>query len=437
MASGAAFGLPLCAVAVLVARAFGSAAARYRVYAVAFTAAALYAPLALVFSLVRPASVAPLGGSLEEYFAAHGPLALASIAGAVAALLLCGLTVDLVALLRIKAGSRIDAGFIPSVRGAALASSPRVETPTAIGYLHPRILVPDDLLARVSPSELRAIIAHEHAHLTRFDDWAKAVQAAVARAFWFAPALWMLAARLDLERELASDERVLRAAVDPHEYATCLIRLAADVHRPLPAPAAWLGRSQIAVRVERLLRPRAHAGRLAATARVGVLTLAVLATGAGAVIVVPAQSRTIEIASASPAPPIRSSNALRSATLPMRAQARPNGTHLRYHVASVPRARVVVPAEPRAAARVGQTDVAFEPSVALPGCRTCVFFRRPFVGWPAASAARQPKTQLRARTWRGSPHPLGDVDDRAGSRGHPWDPSIAGDNPSSVLLGPG
>lgn len=184
------------------------------------------------------------------------------------------LAVDVVRLLRIKACSSVDISVARAARNAPVARSGRVRTPTAMGYLRPRIVVPADLRGRLNGAEWRAILVHESAHLARYDDWSKAVQTALARLCWFAPAVWLLGARLDLERELASDEHVLRAAVDPRAYAACLIRLACDVRRQ-PAPAAWTRRSQVAVRVERLLHPATAVPPGVRAVRLGLLVAAI------------------------------------------------------------------------------------------------------------------------------------------------------------------
>src|SRR5581483_9463019 len=141
---------------------------------------------------------------------ASGPLPLvgaALIAGgaAVAAILLLLLARDVVRLRRVKRRA-VPLG-LGGPRGATVATSADVVTPTAIGYLHPAIVVPAGFRARVDAGEWEAVLAHERAHLARRDDWAKALQSACSRAGWWIPGLWLLGRALDLERELASDER--------------------------------------------------------------------------------------------------------------------------------------------------------------------------------------------------------------------------------------
>ena len=77
----------------------------------------------------------------------------------------------------------------------------------------------------------------------------------VLRLGWWLPGLWILARALDVEREVASDERAVRAA-GVRRYAACLLRLATSAAPAALSPAFRGRRAQVAIRVERLLRPR-------------------------------------------------------------------------------------------------------------------------------------------------------------------------------------
>lgn len=412
MASGAVFGLPLVLIAAVIARPFATAATRYRIYVAAFLAAATFAPLALLASYLRPAS--PASGLIFEHTVVrYAPLPLIALCIVIAALLLGDLAIDLFKLLRIKAFSRIVGAIPRQHREAAVAASAHVRTPTAIGYLHPRIVVPLDLPERVSAEELRAIVAHENAHLERYDDWTKAAQTAIVRLLWFAPALWALAARLDLERELASDERVLARAFDPRAYAACLVRLAADVRCPHAAPAAWVTRSQVAVRVERLLKPGTRLAWYVGVSRVALLVVAIGASALGALAVVPSAMEYAPVAH-------------HDATIraPHQIAARPRHAHLRVmpqHHTTVAVNDVLRSTAPRAHVSAPEAKPAMPEVIALalvPPCRTCMLLRRPVLDGPG-----------RAHHFRGL-RPMSDgsdltgPDDGSGRYGYPWDQDV-------------
>src|SRR6185369_11343775 len=54
-------------------------------------------------------------------------------------------------------------------RAIPLLQSARVNIPTLIGFLAPAILLPAGLITALSPDQLRAILAHELAHVRRHD----------------------------------------------------------------------------------------------------------------------------------------------------------------------------------------------------------------------------------------------------------------------------
>ena len=221
------------------------------------------------------------------------------LAGLVAAALLFLLGLDVVRLRRVKRGA-LPLGSV-AVRHARIGTSPTVSTPTAIGYLHPAVVLPEGFRDRVDAREWEAVLAHECAHLARRDDWAKAFQSALLRAGWWMPGLWMLSRALDLERELASDERAVGAG-GARRYAACLLRLATAGGTDAVAPGLWGRRTHVAIRVERLLRPVSGGAPVVRTAALGAFTALALATVAAALVVVPGTGPRPLLAQARPAP---------------------------------------------------------------------------------------------------------------------------------------
>ncbi len=120
------------------------------------------------------------------------------------------------------------------------------------------------------------------------------LQSALLRAGWWLPGLWLLGRALDLERELASDERAA-GLTGPRRYAACLLRLATDRGGDV-APALWGRRAHLAIRVERLLRPSPGAGAMARAAALGAFSAAALAAVLGALLAVPGTRLTGPVA---------------------------------------------------------------------------------------------------------------------------------------------
>jgi uncharacterized protein YjbI with pentapeptide repeats/beta-lactamase regulating signal transducer with metallopeptidase domain len=166
-----------------------------------------------------------------------------------------------------------------------------IETPVAIGFGRPVILIPTELANVDGLTGIETLVLHEHAHLRRYDDWTNLVQRIIERIFWFNPILWIVGRRIALEREIASDDEVVEKTGAAHEYATSLWRLAREMRMPehaVVAPGALLTRKQISVRIEQLLdKNRARLRRSPAAALgvvlAGTLAVAFVATSAPAV----------------------------------------------------------------------------------------------------------------------------------------------------------
>jgi uncharacterized protein YjbI with pentapeptide repeats/beta-lactamase regulating signal transducer with metallopeptidase domain len=172
-----------------------------------------------------------------------------------------------------------------------LRLSYETETPVAIGFRRPVILIPTELATADGLAAIESLILHEHAHLRRFDDWTNLVQRTIERVFWFNPIVWLVGRRIALEREIASDDAVVEKTGEAHAYATSLWKLAREMRMPehaVVAPGALLTRKQITVRIEQLLdkkRARLHRSPAAAlgVALAGILAVTFVATSAPAV----------------------------------------------------------------------------------------------------------------------------------------------------------
>jgi beta-lactamase regulating signal transducer with metallopeptidase domain len=153
-------------------------------------------------------------------------------------------------------------------RSAELCTSTEVVRPSVFGFLRPRILVPPELIERLSGEELRLVIQHEMEHLRRADDWTNLLQKIALVLFPLNPVLHWVERRLCCERELACDDRVLRSSAGRKDYAICLTRLAeySMVHRGLSLVlGAWERQSELVRRVDRILsRPGKSMSRKAA-----------------------------------------------------------------------------------------------------------------------------------------------------------------------------
>jgi beta-lactamase regulating signal transducer with metallopeptidase domain len=171
------------------------------------------------------------------------------------------------------------AGF----RGVELCTSSDVDRPSVIGFFSPRILIPEELFARLTTSEFGQIVLHEVGHLRRADDWINLLQKLSLVVFPLNPVLIWIEQRLCLERELACDDDVLRLTKAPKAYATCLTNLAEQrLGRRATALSlgVWEKRSELARRVHSILRGGEGMGRNQARVLMGVLVVALLSGSA-------------------------------------------------------------------------------------------------------------------------------------------------------------
>ncbi len=168
---------------------------------------------------------------------------------------------------------------VSSARPIEICTTRELNRPSVIGFLAPRILVPDWLYSRLTPGELEQVVLHEAEHLRRRDDWTNLLQKLLLVLFPLNPALAWMERQLCREREMACDEGVVRHTQAPRAYAACLTTLAErglQRRELLPrAQALSLGaferRPELVHRVHSILRRKQALHPLAAGVLVGVV----------------------------------------------------------------------------------------------------------------------------------------------------------------------
>ncbi len=139
-----------------------------------------------------------------------------------------------VAVLR-RSGTPAD----PSLRalGAALAARLGIERPvrllitslaegpSVVGWIRPVILLPAATLMGLTPEQLEAVLAHEFAHIRRYDYLVNIFQMVVETLLFYHPAVWWTSARIRHERELCCDDLAVSMCGDPLCYARALTKL--------------------------------------------------------------------------------------------------------------------------------------------------------------------------------------------------------------------
>jgi beta-lactamase regulating signal transducer with metallopeptidase domain len=108
-----------------------------------------------------------------------------------------------------------------------------VLVPFTARLFQPIIWIPCALFARLSQSQLEALLAHELAHIRRLDWLWNGIQCVIEALLFFHPGVWWLSHRIREERERACDAIAATVCADPVSLAEALAALAHD-RQPRP-----------------------------------------------------------------------------------------------------------------------------------------------------------------------------------------------------------
>jgi beta-lactamase regulating signal transducer with metallopeptidase domain len=95
-------------------------------------------------------------------------------------------------------------------------------TPVATGALSPTILLPEEIATSESRAELRAVLAHEWAHIRNGDLWLLAVDRCLLLVLWAHPLYWRLRRIMRQDQEYLADAAAAELA-GPTDYAAMLV----------------------------------------------------------------------------------------------------------------------------------------------------------------------------------------------------------------------
>ncbi|HWK89260.1 MAG TPA: M56 family metallopeptidase [Longimicrobium sp.] len=157
-----------------------------------------------------------------------------------------------------------------------LLREPGATVPMTWGVFRPVILLPGEADAW-DEERRRVVLAHELAHVRRWDALTQWIAHVAVAVYWFNPLVWIAARKLREEREHACDDAVLEAGARPTEYADHLLTIVRSLGTAGGRPVAALAmarRSQFEGRLLAILD--------SAVRRNGVSRAAALATAAAA-----------------------------------------------------------------------------------------------------------------------------------------------------------
>lgn len=141
-----------------------------------------------------------------------------------------------------REGNRVDDGNWLSLaqklsanlqidRPLTLLRGNRVGVPITWGIVYPVVLLPDD--ADTWPEDRRRfVLVHEMAHVKRLDALTQLAGQLTLALFWFNPLVWIANRRMQLEREHACDDYVIRHGTSPSQYAEELLSMVRSLGAP-------------------------------------------------------------------------------------------------------------------------------------------------------------------------------------------------------------
>jgi len=135
----------------------------------------------------------------------------------------------------------------------------RLDAPAVLGWFRPVVLLPTRALTGLTEEQIEAVIAHELAHIRRFDSFVNLFQIAAETLLFYHPAVWWVSQRIRAERENCCDDEAIAICGDAMNYARALTLM--EEWRTAPALMMAVNRGTLAERVVRLLGLNGTTGR--------------------------------------------------------------------------------------------------------------------------------------------------------------------------------
>lgn len=168
-----------------------------------------------------------------------------------------------------------------SFRTVTMRSSELAGSPLTYGIFRPVILLPSEI--KLSEEEFLCVMEHEWNHIRWWDVLVKYILYLTVCIYWFHPLVWVMAALLNRDMEMACDEEVVRKYSDSLRttYALILIRLAEGRRGATgPANACFASTSEIEERIQMIMKTKKYSRKAFALALVMICCAATTFTTA-------------------------------------------------------------------------------------------------------------------------------------------------------------
>lgn len=134
--------------------------------------------------------------------------------------------------------------------GANIYLCDQIKSPFILGLIRPKIYLSSGL----DPKTTRSVLAHEKAHLERYDHWWKWVGFVILAVHWFNPLCWLAYILFSRDIEMACDEKVICSMdlAEKKQYSTALLTCSTARRAVLTCPLAF-GEIDVKERIKNIL----------------------------------------------------------------------------------------------------------------------------------------------------------------------------------------
>ena len=136
---------------------------------------------------------------------------------------------------RILALAKELGGRLGLSRRVRILVSEEIGVPSVLGVLWPAVLLPAFMLTGVPTEQLRAILAHELAHIRRWDYLVNLAQMLVEALLFFNPFVWWINRQVRVEREACCDQLAAGECQSTASYVEALVAVIEHTHHAAPA----------------------------------------------------------------------------------------------------------------------------------------------------------------------------------------------------------
>ncbi len=166
------------------------------------------------------------------------------------------------------------------IRPVTLLESTLAKVPMVIGHLKPIILLPVGMVSGLSTAEIEAVLAHELAHVKRYDYLINIFQTLVESVLFFNPVVWWVSSQIRIQREHCCDDLAVKHCGNNLAYAQALTNLSTwTVPEGRLSMALFRDRKELFNRIKRLVGPHSRWSVRDRWAPALILTMGLLCLG--------------------------------------------------------------------------------------------------------------------------------------------------------------